>query len=337
MARGKTLGTLIVDLRAAIGVSTSSIVGQQDLPEIKSLLNRHQRLLYETVDWPFLKIRRDVTLQAGQQYYDFPDDMNEEGVRCVEVRYNGQWSPVIYGIGAEQYNQLDPQQTAASVEFYVVANPTTTVTSITVGGVNVTDTALNPAASGNDAATFAAAIAAEINSHVSTPEYTAAVVGNKVTVYAPASDGAGANGRVIAFGGGADLQLVSTNALSGGTTGVRNDPVERWQVINTGTDQLEVWPLPSSSGSVLRFYGIHKLDDLVNDSDVSLLSGDLIVAFAAAEKRAGKDDGELKANIASRLLTALKGNSSKSGSFKFGERTQDRQRTGTVIRISGGA
>jgi hypothetical protein len=62
---------------------------------------------------------------------------------------------------------------------------------------------------------------------------------------------------------------------------VRSDPALRWAPAEGG--QWEVWPVPASNGSIVRFTGIKALRPLVDPSDTCDLDRDLIVLFAATE------------------------------------------------------
>lgn len=78
---------------------------------------------------------------------------------------------------------------------------------------------------------------------------------------------------------------------------VRQDPVQFWDVIDTGAgEQIEVWPVPASSGK-LRFSGIRKLTQLVSQEDRADLDDQLIVLFAAAEMLAGRNDSEAQLKL----------------------------------------
>src|SRR5687768_15035077 len=107
MARNATLGQLIQDVRAEAGHSLQASLGTAMRDVIINILQRQQRRLWEDSDWPFLRVRRDVVVQAGQRYYDLPTDMTLERVERVEFKHGNLWEPLYYGIGAEQYNRYD--------------------------------------------------------------------------------------------------------------------------------------------------------------------------------------------------------------------------------------
>lgn len=110
MARGTQLGTLIEDLRAEAGHSLQLSLGKQTRDILINLIQRTQRRLWNDYDWPFLKIKRSIEVQAGQRYYDIPDDLTFERIRFMEFKYGNNWIPVQYGINRSHYNQFDSDQ-----------------------------------------------------------------------------------------------------------------------------------------------------------------------------------------------------------------------------------
>lgn len=68
-------------------------------------------------------------------------------------------------------------------------------------------------------------------------------------------------------------------------SGAMSDPVLKWDV-RAGTaqrPQIEVWPVPSSNTSYIKFFGGIELPALVNDSDACWLDDMLVVLYAAAD------------------------------------------------------
>ena len=63
---------------------------------------------------------------------------------------------------------------------------------------------------------------------------------------------------------------------------VRLDPIQRWAIRDA--DQFEVWPVPATNGKVVRFEGVKKLSNsLENLTDRADLDDTLIVLFSVAE------------------------------------------------------
>lgn len=110
MARGTTLSALVTQLRAEIGQSTSSSVGQEFLPRLQEVLRRTQETLYDDYDWPFLFVRdADKAIVAGSRFYDFPTAVNPDRVQTVSVYWGNQWIPVGFGIDSKrEYNMYNP-------------------------------------------------------------------------------------------------------------------------------------------------------------------------------------------------------------------------------------
>lgn len=87
--------------------------------------------------------------------------------------------------------------------------------SITVDGVDVLGATVDWDVSNS---ATAAALAAQINAHTSSPQYTASVVGTTVTIRAAAGTGAGPNGYVVAVNVSGDATATPTNMAGGVST-----------------------------------------------------------------------------------------------------------------------
>lgn len=95
-----------------------------------------------------------------------------------------------------------------------------TLTSLSVNGVDILGATVNNPGTDNG---FAALIAAQINSFTSAPDYTATFVGNVVTVHAVAGTGATPNGFVLTKAGTVGGAAALTN-MAGGVTAVAGVP-----------------------------------------------------------------------------------------------------------------
>lgn len=107
MARNVSLGVLIDDLRAEAGHSLQANLGVAMRDVLVKVLRRQQKRLWEVHDWTFLRVERDVAVQAGQRFYNFPADLTLERLEKVEFKYGDRWIPLTYGIGREQYDLHD--------------------------------------------------------------------------------------------------------------------------------------------------------------------------------------------------------------------------------------
>jgi hypothetical protein len=107
MARGTSLGQLIDDLRAEVGHSLQPNLGKATRDVIINQIQRVQRRLWDDYSWPFLRVKRDLTISAGQRYYDLPSDVVFERIERVETKHGDVWTKLTYGIGSDQYNQHD--------------------------------------------------------------------------------------------------------------------------------------------------------------------------------------------------------------------------------------
>lgn len=108
--RRKQFLQLIYDLRAELGRATDPAAGVADLPQLKRTIARNYEAIYDGYDWPHLSVISDrITLNAGQRYYDFPDNMALETTDQIVVWWNGDPIPLTRGIDFEHYAEFDPE------------------------------------------------------------------------------------------------------------------------------------------------------------------------------------------------------------------------------------
>lgn len=106
--RGIQLTRLISKLRAEIGRSTNVSVGVDDAPSLIAIMQRTQETLYDDYDWPHLRVTFPaITLNAGQRYYDLPDELNYDRIEDVAIRINGLPVPFRQGIDFNCYAVFD--------------------------------------------------------------------------------------------------------------------------------------------------------------------------------------------------------------------------------------
>ena len=118
MARGTTLGQLIEDLRAEAGHALAPSLGASTRDVFINVLRRQQKRLWEDYSWPFLRVSRDIPVQAGLRYYNIPTDMTWERIERIEFRWGDRWQKLEYGIGIEHYNQYDSDLDIRSYPVY---------------------------------------------------------------------------------------------------------------------------------------------------------------------------------------------------------------------------
>jgi len=107
MARNTTLQVLLNDLRSESGHAISSALGKATQEMMVNLLNRVQRRLWEDFAWPFLQVKKDITLQAGSRYYDIPSGITLERVQNASFKNGSSWHKITYGISTYDYTIHD--------------------------------------------------------------------------------------------------------------------------------------------------------------------------------------------------------------------------------------
>lgn len=121
------------------------------------------------------------------------------------------------------------------------------------------------------------------------------------------------------------------NSYDSDDSDVRSDPVLKWDMHDTSAlsaahqFQMEVWPLPATSydsdsgDGKIRLTAIRKFTALVNDSDVCLIDGNVVVLVSAAEllAKSNKADAAAKLSAATKILRNVEKNLSHKSPNKF--------------------
>lgn len=110
MARGATLIKLLNDLRAEARLSMNAAHNAQDRDRQVQMLQRKQEWFWEDFAWPHLRVERFLDLQAGQRFYDMPDDLDIDRIQKIEVKADQVYQPLCWGIDAEHYAAYDSEK-----------------------------------------------------------------------------------------------------------------------------------------------------------------------------------------------------------------------------------
>lgn len=102
--RRKQFIQLLTQLRDELSISSDPAVGSGATPNLKQVLARNYETLYDAHDWAHLRqMFERITLNAGQRYYDFPDDMDFDNLEDVKIWIGAQPYGVTRGIDFEHY------------------------------------------------------------------------------------------------------------------------------------------------------------------------------------------------------------------------------------------
>lgn len=104
MRRNITLSTLVEELRAEIGASTSVSQGIGSVPALQQTLRRNQERLYQEWNWPHLVSEFDEQLVNGERYYTFNPSVNHDRILGALVQYGAVWRDVRNGFDSRIYN-----------------------------------------------------------------------------------------------------------------------------------------------------------------------------------------------------------------------------------------
>ncbi len=104
MARGKTLLKLLDDLRVELKLSLNPAHNSQVRDSHVRVLQTVYEWLWHDFDWPHLRIERSIPAQAGQRFYEEPEEIPLERIEAIEFKDGDIWCPLKPGIGAREYN-----------------------------------------------------------------------------------------------------------------------------------------------------------------------------------------------------------------------------------------
>lgn len=100
MARNTTLVKLLDLYRAECRISFNPAHNAQDRDRQVIHLQRVQEWLWEDFDWPLLRVFRTLPVQAGQRYYELPDDIHIDRISKIEIFHDEAYCPLRPGIDA---------------------------------------------------------------------------------------------------------------------------------------------------------------------------------------------------------------------------------------------
>jgi hypothetical protein len=112
--RGTTLVKLLDDLRAEARLSLNPAHNAQNRSSQVKALQREQERLWEDFDWPHLRIYPQQPVQAGQRYYETPENMLIDRIERVEIFLDGYWCKLEPGIDACEYSAWNSDLDARS-------------------------------------------------------------------------------------------------------------------------------------------------------------------------------------------------------------------------------
>ena len=99
MARNLTLTQLLDKYRTEARLSLNPAHNLQVRDSQVGILQRHQERLWNEHNWPHMRVRKFVPLQAGQRYYDSPSPIPIDRIENISIKYGGEWIPLTADIG----------------------------------------------------------------------------------------------------------------------------------------------------------------------------------------------------------------------------------------------
>ena len=110
--RNATFDELVEQTRSESKLSTHSSRGIENREYIQQVVKRTYELLWDDYDWEHLRIHREdakVTLYAGQRLYDFPVNIDINGITQAWVKFGNAWVKPRYGIDYTHMTMIDAE------------------------------------------------------------------------------------------------------------------------------------------------------------------------------------------------------------------------------------
>lgn len=109
--RFSTFSQVVEEVRLESKISTNPSRGIDNREYIEQIVKRNYEFLWDSYEWEHLNIKHTeakIALQAGQNIYSFPSNIDLTSVSKVYASVGVQWIPVEYGITLADYSQINP-------------------------------------------------------------------------------------------------------------------------------------------------------------------------------------------------------------------------------------
>lgn len=94
----KTRGEIRSKVLSRIGFGGLGASAGNAVPWLDDLLDEAQEQLFEMLPQRLRERYWDITLSAGQEWYDLPTDCDPDRIEWVQVQVAGYWTPIVEGI-----------------------------------------------------------------------------------------------------------------------------------------------------------------------------------------------------------------------------------------------
>ena len=102
------IGVTLADLRRDLLAETNQSLNPAHALNVKAIydhqLKRTQEEQWRMFAWPHLRLFKDVTLNAGQRYYNYPAALPFDGIDRVWRKESVDWFTVDYGVSPATYS-----------------------------------------------------------------------------------------------------------------------------------------------------------------------------------------------------------------------------------------
>lgn len=123
MRTGVTLADLRNEVLIEAGLSTEAGHASFSRERLNQMINRTQRMMGITEDWPSNQFEEEVTVTANAQYANLPSNINFTMIDTVHVSFGSEWLPVEHGITAEDRSIWTDAQRSTPIRKWEIQAP----------------------------------------------------------------------------------------------------------------------------------------------------------------------------------------------------------------------
>lgn len=123
MRNGITLATLREEVQIESGLSTDPGHSAFSEQRLNQMINRTERRLSQTYDWPNMEFEEEVTVAADTQFVNLPTNLNFTMIDTAHVAYGSEWVPIQHGIGARERSIYNSSQRATPISRWEIRAP----------------------------------------------------------------------------------------------------------------------------------------------------------------------------------------------------------------------
>ena len=123
MRNGVALAVIRKEVRIEAGFSTDAGHSIYSDERLDQMINRTERQLSQTYDWPNMEFEEEVTVPAGARYVNLPTNINFTMIDTAHVKSGDEWLPIYHGISPCERTIYNETQRAEPIRRWDIEAP----------------------------------------------------------------------------------------------------------------------------------------------------------------------------------------------------------------------